>query len=52
MLGSNEGIKLGYIAGKVLGTIFVNSDGTTLGILDGFFDCSNTVNHGGLFLDE
>ena len=49
MLGSDEGIKLGYTDGKVFGTILGNVDiitlgidiGTELGFLDGSFDGSN-----------
>ena len=49
VLGSDEGIKLGYTDGKVFGTIHGNVDritlrfdiGTELGFLDGSFDGSN-----------
>ena len=49
MLGSDEGVKLGFSDGKVFGTIHVNVDkitlstnvGTELGSLDGFFDFYN-----------
>ena len=32
MLGSDEGIKLGYSGGKVIDTILIHVDGITLGI--------------------
>ena len=49
MLGSDEGIKLGFTYGKVVGTILGNVDRITLGLdigtelvfLDEYFDCSN-----------
>ena len=59
VLGSDEGIKLGYNYGKFLGTIPVNVDGITLridigtelGSLDGFFDGSNDDRLEGLLLE-
>ena len=58
MIGSYEGIKVGYTDGKVLGTIILNLDvitlgiavGTELGSLDGSFDIFNYVYLEGLFL--
>ena len=58
--GSDEGIKLGYNDGKVLGAIFGNVDGnilgldfgTDLGSLYGSFDGSNDDKLEGLFLGD
>ena len=60
VIGSDEGIKMGYNDGKVFGTILVNLDiitlgldiGTDLGSLDGSCDGSNDGNIEGLFLGE
>ena len=49
MLGTDEGIKLVFPGGKVLGTILRNIEGITLGVdvgtklisLDGYFNVSN-----------
>ena len=58
VIGSDDDIKLGLSAGKVLGTIFGNVDVITLGfdvvielgVLDGSFDGSNDGRREGLFI--
>ena len=58
VLGSDEGIKLVYIGGKVFGTMLGNADritleigvGTDQGSLDGYLNGSNVVKIEGLLI--
>ena len=60
VLGSDEGIKLGFADGKVIFTILVNVDritlgldiGTKLGFLYGSLYCSNEGKFAGLLLGD
>ena len=60
MLGSDEGIKMGFFDGEVLVNIIGNVDGITLGIdvrtdlvsLDEYFDGCKGGNIEGLFLGD